>query len=72
MIDAGNVTLEPPKSGDLTADDLNKAERIANMSRGAMVGRIAKMYAKRRELEAEIKRLKAEAWQRCGWQSEIT
>lgn len=54
----------------VTADDLIKAERIANMSRGAMVGRIAKLFAKRRELEVEIKRLKAEAWARSGWQSD--
>lgn len=58
------------ETAGITLGDLTKAERIANMSRKALVNRIVMFYAKRRELEAEVKRLKAEAWQRSGWQSE--
>lgn len=62
--------LDEYRPGDLTADDFTKAEWIANLSRKALVRRLAKMLAKRRELEAKLKQLKSEAWKRSGWQSE--
>jgi hypothetical protein len=54
----------------ITEDDTRDAVRIAGMSRTALLTNLTRLIVKVRLLEDENAKLRAEAWQRAGWQSE--
>jgi hypothetical protein len=56
----------------ITDDDTCQAERIAGMSRTVLLTNLTRLVVKVRLLEEENAQLRAEAWQRAGWQSEMS
>ena len=54
----------------VTEDDMCRAERIAGMSRVALLTNLTRLIVKVRMLEEQNKELRRGAWARAGWQSE--